>query len=285
MKRGLVLEGGAMRGLFTAGVLDVLMEEKMEFDGVIGVSAGACFGCNFKSRQIGRTLRYNKRFCKDKRYCSLWSLLTTGDLYGVDFCYRKLPEELDVFDNDTYDENPMDFFVVASDIETGKAVYQACNKSGEDLLMWIRASASMPLVSRIVEIGGRKLLDGGICDSIPLAEMERRGYEKNLVVVTRPADYRKKPNGLMPLIHRAFKDYPNMIRAMEERHLMYNRQIEEIAKKEAAGEILVIRPSEKLPVGRTEKNPDRLQAAYEMGRKAAEEKLSEIKDYFGGEDA
>ncbi len=283
MKRGLVLEGGAMRGLFTAGVLDVLMEEGIEFDGVIGVSAGACFGCNFKSRQIGRTIRYNKRFCKDKRYCSLWSLLTTGDLYGVDFCYRKLPEELDIFDNETFDKNPLDFYVVASDIETGGPVYQKCNKSGEDLLWWIRASASMPLVSRVVEINGQKLLDGGICDSIPLDAMEKLGYEKNLVVVTQPADYRKKPNRLMPLIRRVFRDYPNMVKAMEERHLMYNRQAEEIARKEKKGEVLVIRPSVKLPVGRTEKNPDRLQAAYDMGRAAAKEKLAQIKQYFAGE--
>ena len=283
MKRGLVLEGGAMRGLFTAGVLDVLMEEGIPFDGVIGVSAGACFGCNFKSRQIGRTLRYNKRFCKDKRYCSLWSLLTTGDLYGVDFCYRKLPEELDIFDNDAFNENPLDFYVVASDVETGRPVYQKCNKSGEDLLLWLRASASMPLVSRIVEIGNRKLLDGGICDSIPLGEMERMGYEKNLVVVTQPEDYRKKPNRLMPLIRRVFRDYPNMIQAMETRHLMYNRQTEEIAEKEKKGEILVIRPAEQLPVGRTEKNPKKLQEAYELGRTAAKEKLVQIREYFAGE--
>lgn len=283
MKRGLVLEGGAMRGLFTAGVLDVLMEEGIAFDGMMGVSAGACFGCNFKSRQVGRTLRYNKRFCKDKRYCSLWSLLTTGDLYGADFCYRKLPDELDPFDNDAFNENPMEFYVVASDIETGKAVYRACNESGEDLLLWIQASASMPLVSRIVEIGEKKLLDGGICDSIPLDAMKERGYERNLVVVTQPADYRKKPNRLMPLIRRVFKEYPNMVRAMEERHLMYNRQTEELARKEEQGEVLVIRPPAKLPVGRTEKNPKRLQAAYDMGRAEAEKKLFRIKEYLDGE--
>ncbi len=285
MKRGLVLEGGAMRGLFTAGVLDVLMEENITFDGLIGVSAGAAFGCSFKSGQIGRSLRYNKRFCKDKRYCSFWSLLTTGDMYGADFCYRKLPEELDIFDNDAFEKNPMDFYVVTSDIETGKAAYRNCNQGGEDLLLWLRASASMPLVSRIVEVGDKKMLDGGICDSIPLEAMEGFGYEKNLVVVTQPADYRKKPNQLMPLIRWVFRKYPNMIRAMKERHLMYNRQAELVAEKERRGEILVIRPSEKLPVSRTEKDPNRLQEAYDLGRAAAKEKLSEIIEYFGGEES
>ncbi len=273
-----------MRGMFTAGVLDVLMEEGINFDGVIGVSAGAAFGCNLKSRQIGRTIRYNKRFCRDKRYCSVWSLLTTGDLYGADFCYRRLPEELDLFDKDTFDENPLDFYVVASDIESGKPIYRKCNKVGENLLEWLRASASMPLVSRIVEIDGYKLLDGGICDSIPLEEMERLGYRRNLVVLTQPKEYRKMPNKAMPLIRRVFKKYPNMITAMEERHLMYNRQADEIAGKEELGEILVLRPKESLPVGRIEKNPDRLQAAYDMGRAEASARLEEIKEFLAKED-
>ncbi len=284
MKRGLVLEGGAMRGLFTAGVLDVLMEEHVEFDGLMGVSAGACFGCNFKSRQIGRTLRYNKKYCKDKRYCSLWSLLTTGDLYGADFCYRMLPEELDIFDNEAFDQNPMDFYVVACDIETGEPVYKRCNKVAQDLLQWLRASASMPLVSRIVEIDGHKLLDGGICDSIPLAGMERLGFQKNLVVLTQPAEYRKTPNSAMPLIRKAFKQYPKLVETMENRHLMYNRQAEEVAQKEAAGKVLVLRPKEKLPVGRTEKNPDKLQEAYDLGREAALERLEEIKAFLNQEE-
>ena len=274
-----------MRGMFTAGVLDVLMEAGIEFDGVIGVSAGAAFGCNVKSRQIGRTIRYNKRFCKDKRYCSFWSLLTTGDLYGVDFCYRRLPEELDLFDTDAFDQNPLDFYVVASDIESGKPIYRKCNKVSDNLLEWLRASASMPLVSRIVELDGHRLLDGGICDSIPLEAMEGFGYHKNIVVLTQPAEYRKTPNKAMPLIRKVFRKYPNMVKAMEDRHLMYNRQAEEVARKEALGEILVLRPKEELPVGRIEKNPDRLQAAYDMGKEEALERLEEIKLFLAEEES
>ena len=198
MKKGLVLEGGAMRGLFTAGVLDVMLEHNIEFDGAVGVSAGACFGCNYKSKQIGRTLRYNKRFAKDKRYCSLYSLLTTGDLYGADFCYHEIPEKLDVFDEETYENNPMEFYVVCTDAETGEPVYHRIDTGNEENLEWIRASASMPVVSRAVEIGGKKLLDGGISDSIPLDWFTSIGYDRNVVVLTRPADYVKEP---LPMKH------------------------------------------------------------------------------------
>ena len=167
-KTGLVMEGGAMRGMFTAGVLDVLLENGIEFDGAIGVSAGATFGCNFKSKQIGRAIRYNKRFCKDWRYCSLRSLITTGDLYGAKFCYDTLPNQLDIFDTETYRANPLKFYCVASDCETGKPVYKELETCDAKDLTWMRASASMPLASKVVEVDGYKLLDGGMTDSIPL---------------------------------------------------------------------------------------------------------------------
>ena len=161
-KCGLVLEGGAMRGMFTAGVLDVFMENGIEFDGVIGVSAGATFGCNFISKQIGRTIRYNKKYCRDKRYCSFHSLITTGDLYGVDFCYNKLPNELDPFDNDAFRKSKIDFYIVATDIVSGEPVYKKYDVDEPDALSWMRASASMPLASGIVEIDGRKTLPANV---------------------------------------------------------------------------------------------------------------------------
>lgn len=167
MKTGLVLEGGAMRGMFTAGVMDVLMENGVDFDGVIGVSAGAAFGCNYKSKQIGRVIRYNTRFCADKRYGGLGSLVKTGDIYNTDFCYGTVPLELDPFDFTAYDANPQEFYVVCTDIESGQPVYHKYLGQSDHGFDWIRASASMPLVSRIVEIEGRKLLDGGIADSSP----------------------------------------------------------------------------------------------------------------------
>ena len=168
MKTGLVMEGGALRGLFTAGVIDVLMENGITFDGAIGVSAGATFGCNIKSGQIGRAIRYNVKLCKDRRYFSFWSLILTGNLFGKNFCYHKIPEKIDPFDNDAFEKNPMEFYLVCTDVETGKPVYKKCDRLDGGNLEWVRASASLPLVSEIVEIDGMKLQDGGISDSIPL---------------------------------------------------------------------------------------------------------------------
>ena len=171
---GLVLEGGAMRGLFTAGVIDVLMENGIEFPAFVGVSAGAAFGCNYKSRQIGRALRYNKRFCRDPRYCSFRSLFKTGDVFGAQFCYHEVPNTLDPFDGKAFNENPMAFYLVASDVETGTPFYKKIDHADDTAYEWIRASASMPIVSRVVELDGKKFLDGGVTDSIPLAFMEIR---------------------------------------------------------------------------------------------------------------
>lgn len=280
MKTGLVLEGGAMRGMFTAGVIDVFMENGIDFDGMIGVSAGATFGCNFKSRQIGRTIRYNMKYCRDKRYCSLHSLFTTGNLYGADFCYRELPEELDLFDNDTYINNPMEFYLVCTDVETGKAVYRKCDSFDRENLEWIRASASMPLVSEFVEINGHKFLDGGVADSIPLKYFESIGYDRNVVVLTQPETYVKKKNSALPLIKIALRKYPKMVKALADRHIMYNDTVKYVCDKEAKGEVLVIRPDCDLPVGKIEKDPEKLKQTYEIGRRIATERLDEIKSFL-----
>lgn len=279
MKTGLILEGGAMRGMFTAGVMDVMLSRQLEFDGAIGVSAGAAFGCNYKSRQIGRALRYNLRFCRDRRYCSIRSLFTTGNLYNTEFCYHEVPLKYDVFDFDTYRENPMDFYVVCTDIETGEAVYHKYEGEKEQGFDWIRASASMPVVSQIVEIDGRKMLDGGIADSIPVRYFERIGYEKNVIILTRPLDYRKKKAGIMPLIRRQYKAYPKLIEAMEKRHEIYNETLEYIIRGEKEGRFLVIRPEQALPVSRVEKNPQKLKEAYEIGKKTALDRWNEIRKF------
>ena len=214
MKKGLVLEGGGLRGIFSAGVMDVLMEEGIEFDGAIGVSAGAAFGCNYKSRQPRRAIRYNLKYAKDPRYSSVRSLLKTGDLFNAQFCYHDIPEKLYPFDWKTFRENPMQFFLVCTDVETGKPVYHLCdNDSDWQMLEWFRASGSMPLVSRVVEIGSQKLLDGGITDSIPLRFMENKGYDRNVVILTRPAGYVKEPVSMMRVISRALQQYPETVKA------------------------------------------------------------------------
>lgn len=280
MKKGLVMEGGAMRGLFTAGVTDVMMENGIEFDGAIGVSAGAAFGCNFKSGQIGRVLRYNVNYCRDKRYCSLRSLIKTGNLYGAEFCYHELPDKLDIFDVDAFNNSKMEFYAVCTDVETGGAVYKKCEKADYDCLEWIRASASMPLVSKIVEIDGYKLLDGGFADSVPLKYFEGIGYDKNVVILTQPKDYIKKKNSLMPIMKIAFGKYPEFIKTIETRHIMYNETLEYIAEKEKNGEILAIRHKTALGVGKTEKNPEKLKATYELGREEAARRLEDIKNFL-----
>ena len=280
MKTGLVLEGGAMRGMFTAGVMDVLMENGVDFDGVIGVSAGAAFGSNYKSKQIGRVIRYNTRFCADKRYGGLGSLVKTGDIYNTDFCYGTVPLELDPFDFTAYDANPQEFYVVCTDIESGQPVYHIYLGQRDHGFDWIRASASMPLVSRIVEIEGRKLLDGGIADSIPVRYFQSIGYDRNVVVLTQPKGYRKGKNSIMPLIRHKYKRYPNLVTAMENRPAMYNETVDHIAQEETAGRLLVIRPPQALPVDRVEKNPEHLKAAYNIGRQEAEKRLAEVKAYL-----
>lgn len=280
MKKGLILEGGAMRGLFTAGVIDVMMENGIVFDGAVGVSAGAAFGCNYKSGQIGRVLRYNTRFCRDKRYSGLHSLITTGNLYNTDFCYGEVPLKYDVFDFEAYKSNPMEFYVVATDLATGKAVYkkyEGNEKSGFD---WIRASASMPLVSQIVEIDGQKLLDGGVADSIPVRFFQTIGYDKSIVVLTQPRDYRKGKNSLISLIKLKYKKYPKFVETMRNRHIMYNDTLDYIAKEEKEGRLLVISPDTPLPISKSEKNPDRLTEAYNIGREITLRRLDEIKEYL-----
>lgn len=276
MKTGLVLEGGAMRGMFTAGVMDVLMEEGITFDGVIGVSAGACFGCNYKSHQIGRVIRYSKRFAKEPKYCSFRSLLKTGDLYGAEFCYHTVPEKLDPFDNNAFLSNPSAFYVVCTNAKTGEPVYHEIVNADAESLEWIRASASMPIVSRPVEIAKEKYLDGGISDSIPLSWFQKQGYTKNVIVLTQPEDYVKKPMAMMGLMKIALRKYPKIIERLENRHCAYNKETELVKELEKRGEVFVIRPKEKLPIGKIEHDPSKMEIVYQMGRDEAERQLEAL---------
>ena len=280
MKRGLVLEGGAMRGLFTCGIIDVMMEAGIEPDGLIGVSAGAAFGCNYKSRQPGRAIRYNKRFAKDKRYCSWLSWLKTGDLYNAEFGYHIIPAQYDIFDDQTFDENPMAFYAVCTDVETGKPVYKKLDKATPLTYDWIRASASMPLASKVVELEGQKVLDGGVADSIPLAYFESIGYERNVVILTQPEGYIKEHNPLMPLMRIALRKFPRMIEAMDKRHLMYNEEVEYVRQAEREGRCLVIRPQEELPIGHISHDPEEMQRVYDIGTKTGKKYLEELRRFY-----
>ena len=280
MKTGLVMEGGALRALFTAGVIDVFMENGITFDGAIGVSAGATFGCNIKSGQIGRSIRYNVKLCKDRRYFSFWSLIFTGNLFSKDFCYHKIPEKIDPFDNDAFEKNPMEFYIVCTDVETGKPVYRKCDRLDGENLEWLRASASLPLVSEVVEVGGMKLQDGGISDSIPLKYFESIGYDRNVVILTQPKGYVKKPGNSVKYFKNALKKYPKMLEALENRPQMYNETTEYIEERENSGDVIVIRPEKTLPIKRTTRDPEKLKAVYEAGRREALKNLDKIKEFL-----
>lgn len=279
MKTGLVLEGGAMRGLYTAGVLDVFIENNIIFDGVIGVSAGAIAGCSYVSKQLGRTLRYNLKYCRDKRMMSFYSLFTTGDLVGANFCYHEIPEKLDLFDHDTFRKSLTKFYVTCTNLETGNPEYIPLQDM-KSQIDYMRASASMPYVSHIVEMDGKKLLDGGCSDSIPIKKFMEMGYTKNVVVLTRPADYRKssEKTALAPLFYRK---YPKFIERLKKRATDYNRTVEEIQQLEKSGEILVIRPETPLEIGRMCHDPEKIQKTYQRGRDDAQKQLVSIMQWLG----
>ena len=279
MKTGLVLEGGAKRGIYTAGVLDIFMEQGIAFDGVVGVSAGAIHGCSFVAKQIGRSIRYNLKYGNDYRFMSFRSWLLSGNIVDVNFCYHELPEKLDPFDNKTFENSFTKFYVVCSNVETGKPEYVHCRNLTSEI-DFLRASASLPLVSKIVEVGGKKLLDGGICDSIPVQAFINMGYDKNVVVLTRPRGYRKRPARLQWLTKFVYRKYPNFVNAVLNRHEMYNHELDEIERLEKEGKIFVLRPSEKINISKMEADLNVVEDMYNLGRRDAQSALTQIKAFL-----
>ena len=280
MKTGLIMEGGAMRGMFTAGVLDVLMENGLVADGAIGVSAGAVFGCNYKSHQIGRVIRYNTEYCNDKRYASFKNLVKTGNLYSEQFCYHEVPEKLDPFNEAAFAASPMDFFVVCTDVKTGEPIYHKCRKGDAEDVRWMEASASMPLAAKIVKIGHYSLLDGGVADSIPVRFFESIGYKRNLIILTQPKGYTKKKNKFLPAIRAKYFRYPAFVEAVADRHERYNETLSYISMLEQAGKDYVIRPPIPLEIGAMERDPAQLRRVYETGRAVAQIQVEKIRDFL-----
>lgn len=280
-KIGLVLEGGGMRGLYTTGVLDVLMEEGLFADAVIGVSAGAIFGSSYMSEQHGRGLRYNLKYVDDDRYVSMKSWLKTGNIFNAEFCYDELPNKLDIYDYDKFQENAarVPFYVCCTNVDTGKPEYIRCTDFRKEM-DYMRASASLPLVSKIVYKGGKKLLDGGTGDSIPVDYFRSIGYKKNIVVLTRPAGYVKRPSSSAKLLRFRYKKYPEFIKANLNRHDNYNNTLRNVEEYEKQGEALIIRPSIEYKISRLERDKEKLKFMYDLGRKDAKEKLEVIKAFM-----
>lgn len=278
--KGLVLEGGGMRGLFSTGIIDTFLEEDITVDGMVGVSAGACLCCNYKSRQIGRALRYNILLRNDPKYMSVRSLIKTGDFIGAEYAYHYVPTYVDYFDREAFAANPMKFELVCTDVLTGEPVYKQIDEVSDYTLEWIRASASLPLVSRPVNLEGHLMLDGGMSDAIPLKHWQDKGYDRNIVVLTQPSDYRKKKTSLMPLFKLIMRKYPKVIEAMEHRHEMYNTQLDYLLEQEKMGKTLLIFPPKKLDIGRVEQDADKMRAVHQLGVDTAKAQLDRIKEFL-----
>ena len=284
LKTGIVLEGGGMRGMYTCGILDVLMENHIYVDGMVGVSAGIAFGCNYKSRQAGRALRYNVRFAHDKRYSGIMSLLKTGNYYNAYFAYRLVPTHYDVFDYNVFEDTAMECYAVCFDVKSGEGVYQQLTHVDKEFFEWIRASASMPVVAQPVEVGGRLLLDGGLADSIPLEFMMNKGYKRNIVILTREEGFRKTAERGMWLMKPLLRKWPKVIEALKKRPAHYNMQLQQVREQERAGNAFVFRPSKPLNISRTTHDPAEMNRVYQQGREEALQRLDELKRFLANED-
>ncbi|HDR1022866.1 TPA: patatin family protein [Pasteurella multocida] len=278
MKVGLVLEGGAMRAMFTAGVLDVFLDENIPIDGIVAVSAGVLFGVNLPSKQRGRAIRYNKKYLNDKRYMGLHSLLTTGNIVNKDFAFYEVPFTLDPFDIDTFMASNIDFYATLTNVRTGEAEYFKLGNAFEEMEV-LRATSAMPFVSKMVGINGQSYLDGGIADSIPLKKCQELGYDKIIVVLTRPLDYRKKPAPNW-IINAFYRKYPKLVEKLAQRYKNYNDTVEEIIRLNNNKEIFVIRPSQTLPIKRIEKDVEKVQAMYDLGVEDAKKEMVALKAFL-----
>ena len=279
MKIGLVLEGGGMRGLFSAGVLDALLELKeLSVNGIVGVSSGALFGVNYVSKQKERAVRYNKKYADDKRYMGLHSWITTGNAVNKDFAFYELPYKLDVFDNETFKKAKTDFYVVMTNVESGKAEYVLI-KDAFAQMEYLRATSALPFASKIIEINGKKYLDGGISDSIPIDFCESLGYDKIIAVLTRPeGTYKEDKLGF--LYKLVYRKYPNLVNSLLNMATDYEKVLAKIKDLENKEKIFVVRPPEVLKIGRLEKNRDKIQKVYDTGLNTGLKELNNIVKYL-----
>ena len=279
MKIGLVLEGGGMRGLFSAGVLDALLELKeLSVNGIVGVSSGALFGVNYVSKQKERAVRYNKKYADDKRYMGLHSWITTGNAVNKDFAFYELPYKLDVFDNETFKKAETDFYVVMTNVESGKPEYVLIEDAFAQM-EYLRATSALPFASKIIEINGKKYLDGGISDSIPIDFCESLGYDKIIAVLTRPeGTYKEDKIGF--LYKLVYRKYPNLVKSLLNMATDYEKVLAKIKDLENKGKIFVVRPPEVLKIGRLEKNRDKIQKVYDTGLNTGLKELDNIVKYL-----
>lgn len=278
---GLVLEGGGMRGLYTAGILDYFLDMKLHLPYVIGVSAGACHAASYISSQWGRNKQVNIGYIQDPRYISYRNLIKTKSLFGMDFVFNEIPNHLEPFDYETFYQSNQSYFIGTTDCVTGKAIYFDAKKSNPDLILKVlMASSSLPFLSPTVEIEGKILLDGGIVDPIPVRKSIEDGNEKQVIILTRNKDYRKKPFKAKWLANRFYAKYPEFTKAMLKRHAVYNETLDLIENLESSGKAFVIRPSMPLHVGRLERNPEKLTDLYKLGYRDAEQSFGQLQKFL-----
>ncbi len=276
----LVLEGGGMRAIFTAGVIDGLLDMGFSPDVCYAVSAGAGHACSFFSGQRGRAARVVLENMHDKRYLGLYSLLTTGDLFGADFIYNEISFHLDPIDINAFNAHKGSFFAVLTNCLTGRAEYREVRRMPDDIAP-VRASSSLPLVSRMVEIDGIPYLDGGIVDSIPIERaLSQHPNTKALIVLTQHQGYRKEASSSAKLMRLFYRSYPALVEAMGNRHIHYNAQLEAAEKAAADGKALILRPASPLGIKRTERDREKLEQGYEIGLRTAKANAERIAEFF-----
>ena len=275
----IIVEGGGLRGAYSGGILDVLADKEIKFGGAAGTSAGATHLCSFLSGQIGRNFRIDTIHSKSPRYMSFRNLLFTGDYFAFDYCYKQVPYKIEPFEFDKFTEQckDTDFRVCITNLETGLAEYpRITDYRIEDHMNYIRASASLPILSKIVEIHGKKFLDGGIADSIPFEHMFQNGFERAVIILTRPLGYRKKVNKALPLVKFAFRHYPKFVEAVATRHIRYNQALDKLTKLEAEGKVFIYRPSRLIKISQIERNKKKIARLYELGKEDAHSKMPEL---------
>ena len=276
---GLVLEGGGMKGVYTAGVLDFFLDKGVEFSGVYGVSAGACHMCSYLSGQRGRALEVCVDYLDTRKYCSAESLLTTGDLFNVNMAYHLIPEYLNPYDYEAFHKYKGKAYAVVTNIETGKPEYLRIRDMKKEIDA-IRASASLPLVSRNVKYNGKLYLDGGLSDAVPICKSILDGNKKNVVILTKEEGYVRTPASHLGLLKLRYLRYPKVYELMAGRHLAYNDTMDYLKKQQENGQAFVLRPKKKSEVGRIEKNTEKLKALYEEGYRDAEENFTLLQNYL-----
>ena len=282
-KVAMVLEGGSFRCQFTAGVLDVFMENGVEVSACYGVSAGALSGLNYKSRQIGRANRVNLAFCNDSRYMGAKSFATSGSVVGYDFLLNDIQDRLDPFDNDAFEKNPMSLYAVATDVVFGTPAYLPVENAVLDVDA-LRATTSLPLMTQPVEMGDAIYLDGGVADSVPVEHaLEDAGFDRAIVVLTQDRTYKKGPYEFLTAAHARYAAYPYLLEALENRHERYNEQREHIWEYERQGRALIIAPPQPVEVGHIEHDPAKLLALYIQGRQEGKRRLDEVRAFISKE--